>query len=389
VHSSSILKENGMSLSRRRFLGQSSIAATALPFLLSLDTDYCEAATGTSFDLAMGFPEGAVRLNWNENTLGPSPKAIEGAKVGLLDTNRYALGGLLTPLVAEYHDIDEDWILMGTGSTELQRLAPISHLRDGGNVVSSLETWGGGLSVAEAMGAGVKRLKLVKEEGYAFDIKGMLDAVDSDTRIFLVVTPNNPTGTSLSYAEIEAIVDALPKDVLFVLDEAYADYHPEGWKTGIDLLKAGHHNVLVTRTFSKAQALAGLRCGYGLGHPDILKKIQRFGCGPGSTNIVAFGAVQGALSDPAHAKRSRAYVQKTRAYYQRQAQALGLDTVSGPSPFILIEFGDRVKAINSELRKRKIIVSDGESWNLPRYLRVSYGREEENQAFFRELTAIL
>ena len=134
-----------MSLSRRRFLGQSSIAATAIPFLLSLDTDYCEAAAGTSSDLSMGFPEGAVRLNWNENTLGPSPKAIEGANAGLLKANRYALDGLLTPLVAEYHGIDKDWILMGTGSTELQRLAPVSHLRDGGNVVSALETWQGGL----------------------------------------------------------------------------------------------------------------------------------------------------------------------------------------------------------------------------------------------------
>jgi histidinol-phosphate aminotransferase len=337
----------------------------------------------------MGFPEGAVRLNWNENTLGPSPKAIEGANAGLLKANRYALGGLLTPLVAEYHGIDKDWILMGTGSTELQRLAPVSHLRDGGNVVSSLETWQGGLLVADAMGIAVKRLKLLKEKGYAFDIKGMLDAVDSDTQLFLVVTPNNPTGTSLSYAELETIADALPRDVLFVIDEAYADYHPDGWKTGIDLLKAGYDNVLVTRTFSKAHALAGLRCGYGLGHPDILKKIAGFGCGPGSTNIVAFGAVQGALSDPAHAKRSRAYVQKTRIYFEQQARTLGLDTVSGPSPFMLIQLGARVKAVHRELRQRKIIVSDAESWNLPQHLRVSYGREEENRAFFRELKAIL
>ena len=115
----------------------------------------------------MGFPEGAVRLNWNENTLGPSPKAVEGAKAGLLDTNRYALGGLLTPVLAEHHGVDKDWILMGTGSTELQRLAPTSHLRDGGNVVSSLETWVGGLLVAEHMGIAVKRLKLLKEKGYA------------------------------------------------------------------------------------------------------------------------------------------------------------------------------------------------------------------------------
>jgi histidinol-phosphate aminotransferase len=372
-----------MSFSRRQFLKNTSISAAAVPLVWSQGIDYCEATTDAAFDFSMGNPKGAIRLNFNENVLGPSPKAIAGATAGIPESYRYAIGGLLRPLFAEHHGLDKEWILPGTGSTEIQRLAPMSHLQDGGNVVSTLETWQGLLTVADNMGAPVKRVKLLEEKGYAYDIKGLLEAVDSNTKIFLMITPNNPTGTSLTYEELKGIADALPTDVLFVIDEAYSDYHPDGWKTGIDLVKAGYDNVLVTRTFSKAHALAGLRCGYGVGHPDILKKIKKFGCGPGSINMAAFGAVQGALDDPAHVRQSRAYVQKTRIYYQQQAQKLGLATVSGPSPFMLIEVGERAKAIQNELKKRNIFIQTVA--HLPNYLRVSYGREEENQAFIGAL----
>jgi histidinol-phosphate aminotransferase len=378
-----------MSLSRRHFLRNSIVGTAALPLLMSLDIDYCEASTDQHIDLSMGFPEGAIRLNWNENVLGPSPLAIEGAKAGLVDAYRYALGGLLTPMIADYHAIDKEWILMGTGSTELLRLAPATHLKEGGNVVSSLETWAGGLRVAERMGVSVKQVKLIEDNDFAYDIDGLLSAVDSNTQLFIMVTPNNPTGTCLKYDELKAIADALPKHVLLIVDEAYADYLPDGWGTGIDLIKAGYENVLVTRTFSKAHGMAGLRSGYGVGHPDILKKITSFGCGPASTNIVVFGAVQGALNDIEHARRTRAYVQQTRSFYQQQCQALGLKTVSGPSPFMLIKLGDKANNVVQALKKRKIFVGNGRSWNVPTYLRVSYGRESENQVFFKALEKLL
>jgi histidinol-phosphate aminotransferase len=277
---------------------------------------------------------------------------------------------------------------MGTGSTELLRLAPIAHARDGGNVVTANETWGGMLTVAENMGLTTKRLNLLKDKGYAFDIEGMLAAVDTQTRILLVVTPNNPTGTTLSYAEMKHIADSLPDGVLFVLDQAYADYETDG-RSGIDLLKEGYSNVLVTRTFSKAYALAGLRCGYGLAHPDILNEIRKYGCGPGSINMAAFGAVLGSLDDPEHAARSRSYVQQTRAYYEQQFDDLGLAVVSGPPPFILVELGERSKPVYDELRQKNIFTSHGNGWNLPDHLRISYGREHENEAFFAALKAIL
>ncbi len=378
-----------MDFSRRQFFKKTSQSAMAIPFLGTLAVDPCEAATSAEFDLSMGNPEDAVRLNFNENALGPSPLAIEGAMAGLKEGCRYALGGMLRPLIAKHHGVDADWVLMGTGSTELQRLAPISHLRDGGNVVSGFETWGGGLVVADNMGAEVKRIPLLKDNGYSFDIPAMLNAVDNDTKIFLIVTPNNPTGAAAPFEQLKAVADALPDDVLFVIDEAYADYLPDGWKTGVDLIKEGYQNVLVTRTFSKAHAMAGLRSGYGIAHPDILKEISKFGCGPASTSIVVFGAVQGALNDKEHAIKSRQHVENCRKYYEEQANSLGIKTVSGVPPFILFELGDRCAPIFNALRKRNILISQGKSWNLPNHLRISYGLTGENEIFFNALKETL
>ena len=178
-----------MTLSRRRFLSSSVATAATLPLSMAVGIDYCEAASAPPVDLSMGFPLDAVRLNYNENTLGPSPKAIEGAVAGARQANRYALSALLPPHIGQYHDIDPDWILMGTGSSEILRLAPIAFGRSGGNIVSGVETWGGLLAVADNLGLDVRRLNLNKDKGYAFDVDRMLASVDSETRMLMVVSP--------------------------------------------------------------------------------------------------------------------------------------------------------------------------------------------------------
>jgi histidinol-phosphate aminotransferase len=141
--------------------------------------------------------------------------------------------------------------------------------------------------------------------------------------------------------------------------------------------------------FSKAQAMAGLRVGYGLAHPDILAKIMKFGCGPASISMVAFGAVQGALQDIEHSKRSRAHVENCRAYFEGEAANLGIETVSGVPPFILFEMAGRGKDIVAELRKRKILINHAATWNMPDYIRISYGLQSENEAFFKAFKEIL
>jgi histidinol-phosphate aminotransferase len=381
-----------MSLSRRQFLTRTAASATAVPALLGVTAPLTAAASPAAgeVDLSMGFPEGALRMGFNENVLGPSPKAIAAATAAIPGSYRYALSGLLRPAIAAHHGVDPQWILVGNGSTEVLTCTPPAFLQDGGNVVAALETWDEMLVVAEAMGRQVKRVKLLRDKSFAYDVDGMLAAVDADTRLFMIISPNNPTGSTLDYTQLKRIATALPKRALFVIDHAYADYLPEGGKTGIDLIKEGHENVMVTRTFSKAHALAGLRCGYGIAHPEILKQIARYGCGPGSTNIAVFGAVQGSLADPEHIEAARVYMSKAHRYYEQECTRNKWRMVAGVSPFALIEVGaGKGKSVETELRRRKIFINDGARWHLPDYVRVSYGREQENQTFCRELAAVM
>jgi histidinol-phosphate aminotransferase len=374
-----------MQVSRRRLLTHSALFAAAVP--LSLRSDRVDAAPAAQIDFSMGFPPKAVRLDRNENALGTSPLALEGARAGLPGSARYADPIVLRKLLAQHHGIDGDWILVGTGSGELLSLAPLAYARTG-NVVSTLESYRALTRYAQALGASVKWVKLRTEGGYAYDVDGLLAAVDAQTRLLFVCTPNNPTGTTLSYAELRRLCDGLPKDVLLVVDEAYIHYQPAG-PTGIDLLKAGYGNVLVTRTFSKAYALAGMRVGYGIGHPDIMRKLAMFGCGPTSTNMAGFGAAIASLGDAAHVERSQAHVRSSRAMYAQQARALGLPMVSGSGPFALIEVGEHAEAIQRALVQRNVFVRTAGEWDLSRHLRVSFGLEEENRAFFAALKQVM
>ena len=374
-----------MTLSRRHFLTRSAAAAATIPFLQHASLGTCEAA-GARIDFSMGFPHNAILLNRNENPLGPSARAVEAAIEGVPKSHRYADSIHLKTLLSQHHGIDEDWILVGTGSGELLKLAPLVLARHGGNVVSPLETFRTTPSFAEKLGAEIRWKKLARDMSY--DIDGLLRAVDGYTKIFYIVQPNNPTGTTLAYDELRTIADALPKRVLFLIDEAYVHFMDDG-KTGIDLLKEGRENVLVTRTFSKAYALAGLRIGYGLGHPDLMKEIARFGCGPTSTNMAGFGAAAASLEDESHVKTSRDYVRKTRRFYEEALGNMGLTTVAGPPPFMLIELGARASEIREALVRQKIFIRYGAEWDLPEHVRISYGLEEENQAFLSALAKLV
>ncbi|NKB36967.1 MAG: aminotransferase class I/II-fold pyridoxal phosphate-dependent enzyme [Gammaproteobacteria bacterium] len=376
-----------MSLSRRRFLTNTTLSAAGIPLLATLGSDFCEASTENPIDWSMGFPGDAVLLNRNENPIGPSSAAIEAAKNGIARSFRYADPDSIRGLLAEHHSLEKDEILVGTGSGEILKIAPLVFARDG-NVVATLESYRQCPAFSEKLGSSVKWVNLRKHKNYSYDVKGLIEAVDDKTGLLFAVTPNNPTGTILPYEDMKIIADSLPRHVLFVIDEAYVHFQKEG-KSGIDLVKEGYNNVLVTRTFSKAYALAGLRCGYGIGHPDIMKKISNFGCGPTSTNMAGFGAAIASLADDAHLQRSRKFVSDTRKFYQTQFSRLGITTLSGPPIFIMAEFGDRTSEISAELRKQKIYVRDGKEWALPNHIRISYGYEQENQAFFRAIKKLI
>jgi histidinol-phosphate aminotransferase len=377
-----------MSISRRSFLRNSLAATAAAAFLEDNGFDFCHAAESDTMDLVdfkFGFPPGAIRLNRNENPYGPSPMAIEAIKQGLQEANRYVSPSTqLRKALADRCGVEEKMLRIGTGSGEILNAVPLAYLSDGGNMVSTLETFRATPNRAKKMGAKVKWIKLKSD--WSYDVQGLLDAVDSETKILYLVNPNNPTGTTLSYEELESMVAALPKDVLFFIDEAYIAFLPKG-KTGVDLLKSGHENVFVTRTFSKEYGLAGLRVGYGIGHPHVIEKVSNYMFT--STNTAGFFGAIAALHDHEHVKKCVNNAKRCKSFYEKELSALGLKYIVGSSPLVMADVGEDSKTFVEKMAKENVFLRKGEDWDMPTHVRISFGLDEQNKAVIAALKKLL
>jgi histidinol-phosphate aminotransferase len=378
-----------MSFSRRQFL-QTSAMTASVPLIGTLAIGDGYAGAGNAVDMTLGYAPGALRMDLNENPLGPPAAAVAAAQSAIPACNRYVSPDLLKTLLGEYHGMESDWVIVGNGSTEVLKLASLAFARDAGSsVVSARETWNATPRYAGQLGSKVNYVPLLKNQQYEFDVQGMLQAVDASTRIFFVVNPNNPTGAVLSFEQLKFIADSLPRDVVFIIDEAYAQFNPET-RTGVDLIKQGYNNVLVARTFSKAWGLAALRCGYGLGHPDVLQKIAAHGCDAASLNIGGYSALQAALGEPEQLDRARDFAKEVVAFFKEQSLRHELTLVTGPLPlpFFLFDLGKDAGVIAGKLAERNVFVRHVAPWGLPDHIRVSWGLKDDNQKFFRELSAL-
>jgi histidinol-phosphate aminotransferase len=375
-----------MGLDRRTFL-RGTAAASLIPFLPACtgprppEVPGGGAADPGPVDFLYGHSNGAVRLNKNENPFGPSPRALEAIRGGLDHAHRYVGTSQLRKALAELHGVGEENVRLGTGSGDVLRTLPIALLRDGGNVVATLESYRATPAMAEQLGAEVRWISLKPD--WTYDVEGLLGAVDSGTKILYLVNPNNPTGTTLDYDEIVSIADSLPKEVLFLIDEAYFHFLPAGSRTGVDLFKSGRDNVFVTRTFSKAYGLAGLRIGYGIGSADVVARISDFMTT--SLNTAGFGGAIAALSDGEHVRRFVDHAKTARAFYEKELSSMGLEYVVGSAPLILVEVGERCEEIVDAMAGENVFVRNGRSWDVPRHIRISYGLEDQNRAAIESL----
>lgn len=215
-------------------------------------------------------------------------------------------------------------------------------------------------------------------EDWSYDMDAFTKAVDAQTQIAYLVNPNNPTGTTLEFDQIEALANALPKTTLLVVDEAYVHFLPEGSRSAMDLVAAGRKNVLVTRTFSKAYGLAGLRIGYGVADAAVVNRISRtMMTGP---NFPAYCGALAALDDHDHVSRFVAHARDCRSFYETALREMNIPVVAGHAPLILAELGDGVPEIVKKLEAAGVYVRDGRSWSLPRHIRVSFGTMAQNEA---------
>ena len=327
-----------------------------------------------------------VKLASNENPLGPSPRALAAAHDALADMALYPDGAgfaLKTKLSAKL-GVATSQIVLGNGSNDVLDIAAQAFLSPETSSVHAQHAFAVYPIATQTVGA---QSIVVPAKDYGHDLPAMREAIRENTRVVWIANPNNPTGTFLPWEEIEAFLEAVPQQVLVVLDEAYGEYLPPAERCDTAAWLGRFPNLLITRTFSKAYGLAGLRVGYGLAHPDVIDLMNRVRH-PFNVNLPALAAAEAALDDDEFLARSYALNSAGMAQLIAGLAELGIESVPSKGNFLLARVGDAAR-VNAELLKRGVIVRPVANYGLPEFLRISVGLAGQNARFLEALEACL
>jgi histidinol-phosphate aminotransferase len=320
-----------------------------------------------------------LKMASNENPLGPSPSAVAAAIKTMKEIHYYPEGGgyYLCEALSSFYGVGTDRIILGNGSVELIEIAAKAFLEKGLNAVMSEGSFAMYKIATLAMNGEAREVKM---NGRTHDLKAMAAAVDKNTRLLIVANPNNPTGTCNSHKEIRELLEAVPDNVLVIVDEAYKEYvRKEDYKSSMDLLSQ-YCNLLVLGTFSKAYGLAGLRIGYGFGHPELLKVMHKVRS-PFNTSLIAQTACIAALEDQEFVKASVELNYKEMEFLENGLRELGLEYTPSVCNFLLVDVPMRGKAFFEALLKEGVIVRPMAMSGFPNSIRVTICQRDGNKRF--------
>lgn len=328
-----------------------------------------------------------VKLASNENALGPSPRALAALRQTLTGIHRYpdAQGTALKARLAAHLGVTPGHLVLGNGSDELFTLALRAYVESGDEIVVATPTFLIYRVIGQVAGARVRTVPLTH---FRYDLAAMRRAISRRTRVVFIANPDNPTGTFVTASEVAAFMEGLSDDLLVVFDEAYYELAdvPEFPKT-LEYVCQGR-SVLVTRTFSKAYGLSGLRIGYGIAPAPIAAALDRVR-EPFNVNALAQVAACAALEDRGHLQATRANTTAGRRTIVQALQALGLKFVPSVTNFVLIEIGPTAREVAQALLQRGIMVREMTAWRLPNHIRVTVGTPEETRAFIEALREVM
>lgn len=323
-----------------------------------------------------------VELGSNENAHGPSPLARQALERAFAGIHRYPdpLGGDLKRAIAASIGIPRERLLLGNGSHELLMLIGQTFAGPGLDVVASQYGFLVYALAAQCAGAryvAVPALPMSSSMPRGHDLDALRAAVGPQTRLVYLANPNNPTGTWFSTGALDRFLSGLPDHVLVVVDEAYIEYSTDPSLVSAVSLLERHANLIVTRTFSKAHGLAGLRVGYACAHPDLLQVLER----PRESfnvNIPGLLACAAAIGDDAHIARVRDDNRAEREWLADQLRAR--DLRSGPSQtnFLLVDFETPATPIESRMLAEGVVVRPMRGYGLPHCVRITVGDRGEN-----------
>ena len=329
---------------------------------------------------------GSIKLASNENPLGPSQRALDVIADIAPTINYYPDGGgyALSDKLAKKHQVDASCITLGNGSNDILELVTRAFLTPQHSAVFSEYSFAVYPIVVQAVGATAHVAKAFSQDHgtmpLGHDPEALLAQIDDSTRIIFIANPNNPTGTWLTPDVLEDLFCRIAQDVIIVLDLAYTEYMDEDVKPPLGKWLQQFPNLVVTHTFSKVYALAGLRIGYSISNPeiaDILNRVRQ----PFNTTSLAQAAAIASLDDEEHVINSVSMNNAGKAYLQGAFSEMGLRYLPTMVNFISVNVEQDGKALYQRLLQRGVIVRPVANYAMPEYLRITIGTQQQNERF--------
>lgn len=328
----------------------------------------------------------AIKLASNENPLGPSPKAIQRVKEILSGSHRYPDGNAtrLKESISNKYKIDINQLTVGNGSNDIIEFVVKTFLSRGDSAIFSKYAFAVyPLAVQTAGAEGIE----VPAKDWGHDLSAIKHAIKDNTKVVFIANPNNPTGTFVPPNKVISFLESLRKDVIIFLDQAYFDYASyENNDVDFELVNE-FSNLIISRSFSKAYGLAGLRVGYSVSSIEVADYLNRVRQ-PFNVNSLALAAAEAALSDNEHMMKSLKMNKEQKAVLYKGLEELGYDFIPSAGNFICFDCKQDADKKFNELLKEGLIVRSMNVYKMQNHLRVTIGLPEENDIFLKKLAKL-
>jgi len=329
-----------------------------------------------------------IKLASNENPYGPSPKALDAVQSSLKDNFRYpdASAIILREKLAGCFNIKVDNVVVGGGSEGVMSAIMRTFLRQGDEIIAADNSFIGFRVLAHSSGIHTNWVPL---KNYRHDLTAMAEQINDYTKIIYLANPCNPTGTYFPKSEFDAFMAKVPERVLVLLDEAYFEYasHLSDYP---DSMHYRYDNVITLRTFSKAHGLAGFRIGYGFAHEDLIENLNKVKL-PFEPSWPAQVAATAALDDTAHIENTISFCREGMESMEMVFKEMELDYIPSAANFLTLVFNNEEEATSfcDTMLHKGIILRHLAGWGLPDSVRVTIGKESENEYLVSCLSEIL
>ncbi|OIN57199.1 pyridoxal phosphate-dependent aminotransferase [Arsenicibacter rosenii] len=388
-------------ISRRDWLRSSGLLAASLPALANLTPAMANALPSTEASAAMpmvdefaplqtgAMPKLKARLFANENPLGISQKAREALIKAIDIGNRYAWEEFdeMKKLIADKEGVKPENIMLTPGSSEVLLITAMHFAANSGTVVTSRPTYDDLLDKTEVFKGRIVSVPLTKT--YQYDLAAMKAKINADTKLAYICNPNNPTGTIVPPADLAAFAQEVSPTVPVFIDEAYIDFLEPGDRPQLGKLVAEGKNVMLARTFSKIHGFAGIRLGYVIAQPDMLKTLEKYTTGEFGISIATLMAGIASFKDLDWQNHCRTENARAREYTTKALTEMGYEVIPSYTNFMLFPIRMKPKTFEGQMFANGVGIQTrtfgGQSW-----CRVSIGTMDEMKTFvdaFKKVTS--